>query len=79
MPTGLVRSGSKLADELGWPVARFHDCCHTFASILLHGGVHVPAAAEYLGDTPAVLLSTYALSVPADHDRARSAVEAAFV
>ena len=62
----------------GLRLARFHDCRHTFASILLHGGVSVPAAAEYLGHTPAVLLSTYAHLVPADHDRARSAVEAAF-
>ena len=48
----------------GLRLARFHDCRHTFASILLHGGVSVPAAAEYLGHTPAVLLSTYAHLVP---------------
>ncbi len=60
------------------PAARFHDCRHTFASTLLSGGVSVAAAAEYLGDTPAVLLSTYAHLMPADHDRARSVVEDAF-
>lgn len=62
----------------GLPAARFHDTRHTFASTLLSGGVSVPAAAEYLGHTPAVLLKTYAHLVPADHDRARSAVQAAF-
>lgn len=58
--------------------ARFHDTRHTFASVLLSGGVSVAAAAEYLGHTPAVLLKTYAHLMPADHDRARSVVEEAF-
>jgi integrase len=62
----------------GLPEARFHDGRHTFASTLLSGGVSVAAAAEYLGHTPAVLLSTYAHLLPADHDRARQVVEAAF-
>lgn len=60
------------------PSARFHDCRHTYASTLLSGGVSVPAAAEYLGHSPAVLLRTYAHLVPADHDRARAVVQAAF-
>jgi integrase len=42
----------------GLPKARFHDTRHTFASTLLSGGVSVPAAAEYLGHTPAELLRT---------------------
>jgi integrase len=50
--------------------ARFHDARHTYASVLLSAGVSVPAAAEYLGDSPAVLLSTYAHLLPDDHDRA---------
>lgn len=58
--------------------ARFHDTRHTFASVLLSGGVSVAAAAEYLGHSPAVLLRTYAHLIPADHDRARSVVQAAF-
>ena len=62
----------------GLPAARFHDARHTYASVLLSDGVPVPAAAEYLGDSPAVLLGTYAHLMPDDHDRARSAVDAAF-
>ncbi|MDQ6782476.1 MAG: tyrosine-type recombinase/integrase [Actinomycetota bacterium] len=58
--------------------ARFHDARHTFASVLLSNGVSVAATAEYLGDTPSVVLGTYAHLMPADHDRARAAVEAAF-
>lgn len=42
------------------PTARFHDTRHTFASVLLSEGVSVAAAAEYLGDTPSVVLGTYA-------------------
>jgi integrase len=48
-----------------------------FASTLLSGGVSV-AAAEYLGHSPGALLATYAHLLPADHERARSAVAAAF-
>ena len=37
-----------------------------------------PATADSLGHSPAVLQSTFAHLIPADHDRARGAVEAAF-
>lgn len=57
---------------------RFHDCRHFYASTLLSRGVPVAAAAEYLGHSVAVLLSTYAHLIPEDHDRARNAIEAAF-
>jgi integrase len=62
----------------GLPTAKFHDTRHTYASVLLSGGVSVAAAADYLGHSPGVLLHTYAHLVPADHDRARSVVQAAF-
>jgi integrase len=68
----------KLRKSAGLPTARFHDTRHTFASTLLSGNVSVAAAAEYLGDTPTTLLKTYAHLIPADHDRARSVVQAAF-
>jgi integrase len=67
-----------LRDRAGLPSARFHDTRHTFASTLLSGGVSVAAAADYLGHSPAMLLSTYAHLMPADHDRARAVVQAAF-
>lgn len=60
------------------PGAKFHTCRHTYASTLISGGVSIAAAAEYLGHSPAVLLRTYAHLVPADHDRARAIVQAAF-
>jgi integrase len=68
----------KRRGRAGLPDARSHDTRHTFASVLLSGGVSVAAAADYLGHSPAVLLGTYAHLMPADHDPARSAVEAAF-
>src|SRR5690606_30100098 len=69
------RSLRKKADM---PAARFHDCRHTYASTLLSGGVSIAAAAEYLGHSPTTLLKTYAHLLPADHDRARAVVQAAF-
>jgi integrase len=68
----------QLRRRAGLPQARFHDTRHTFASMLLSGGVSVPAAGEYLGHSPGELLRTYAHLMPADHDRARTAVAAAF-
>ncbi len=65
-------------ERAGLPTARFHDTRHTFASTLLSGGVSVAAAAEYLGHSPGELLRTYAHLMPADHDRARGVVQAAF-
>lgn len=67
-----------LRERAGLPAARFHDARHTFASVLLAGGVSVPAAADYLGHTPGELLRTYAHMIPGDHERARSAVQTAF-
>ncbi len=67
----VVRAGAGLLS------ARFHGTRHTFASMLLSAGVSVAAAAEYLGHTPTELLKTYAHMVPADHDRARSAIQQA--
>lgn len=66
-----------LRDRADLPRARFHDTRHTFASVLLSGGVSVPAAADYLGHTPGELLRTYAHLLPADHDRVRSVVQSA--
>ena len=40
--------------------------------------VSVAAVADYMGDSPAVLLKTYTHLVPADNDRARPVVQAAF-
>lgn len=80
-PMGRQRFGvawRRARKAAGLPAVRFHDTRHTYASTLLSGGVSVAAAAEYLGDSPMVLLSTYAHLMPGDHDRARSVVEAAF-
>jgi integrase len=69
----------QLRARAGLPDAVFHTTRHTYASTLLSGGVPVPAVAEYLGDSAAVLLRTYAHLMPADHDRARAVVQSAFV
>ena len=60
------------------PAARYHDTRHTYASILLSGGVSVAAAADYLGHSPAELLKTYATWFRRITKRARSVVQAAF-
>jgi integrase len=80
-PIGRPRFGEiwrALRVRAGIPEARFHNTRHTFASVLLSGGVSVAAAADYLGHSPTELLRTDAHMIPADHDRARSVVQAAF-
>jgi integrase len=73
---GEEEDGAALAARL--ERVKFHGTRHTYASTLLSGGVSVAAAADYLGHTPGELLRTYAHLMPADHDRARSVVQAAF-
>jgi integrase len=73
------RIWGQLRQRARLPNARFHDTRHTYASTLLSGGVPVAAAADYLGHSPGELLGTYAHLMPADHERARSVVQAAFV
>jgi integrase len=73
---GQIWRGTRRRAEL--PSVRFHDTRHTYAALLLSGGISVAAVADYMGHSPATLLSTYTHLIPADHDRARGVVQAAF-
>ena len=54
-----------------------HMLRHTFASVLLDGGVSIRALAEYLGHSdPGFTLRIYAHLMPATEDRARAVVDA---
>ena len=55
-----------------------HRARHTFAAVLLHEGESVAAVAEWMGNTPAVVLRTYAHLMPASEDRTRRVIDAAF-
>lgn len=76
--SGFARLWRRAREKAGVREIRFHDGRHYFASVLLSGGVSVPATSEYLGHTSAMLLRTYGHLVPQDHDRARGVVQAAF-
>lgn len=52
---------------------------HTFASVLLHEGESVAAVAEWMGNTPAVVLRTYAHLMPASEERTRRVIDDAFL
>jgi integrase len=58
----------------------FHDCRHTFASLLIAEGLDVVFVARQLGDTTRVVLNTYGhLFDSARHaDSMRSALSARF-
>lgn len=53
-----------------------HRCRHTFASALLADRESLANVAEYMGNTPAVVLRTYTHLMPDDQDRARKAMDA---
>lgn len=59
---------------------RFHDLRHRFASTLLAAdpAVPLPAIAQVLGDTEAVLLKTYSHTLEDGADRVRAALRSAF-
>ena len=56
--------------ELGLPMIRFHDIRHSAASIMLLHGEPAVRVAGILGQSVAVLLSTYAHYIPDDQERA---------
>ncbi len=57
-----------------------HALRHFYASVLIDAGESVKAVAEYLGHSdPGFTLRVYAHLFPASEDRARKAVEAAFM
>jgi integrase len=85
-PAGLpVASGRfshywrRAVEAAGASGIRYHDLRHTYASTLLSRGVSVKAVADWLGHaSPVVTLKTYAHLMPADEDRARTVLDAAF-
>jgi integrase len=67
------------ADAAGLPSGTTsHDLRHHYASVLLAAGESVHAVAERLGDTPAMVLSTYGHVMPDQEDTTRRAVDAAW-
>ena len=57
-----------------------HQLRHTYASMLLDGGVSIRAVSEYLGHAdPGFTLRTYAHLMPDTEDRARAVLDAALV
>jgi integrase len=55
-----------------------HALRHTFASLQLQAGNDPVSVADWMGDTPAVVLATYAHFLPGREDSGRSAVSAYF-
>jgi integrase len=55
-----------------------HDLRHHCASVLLDAGEPVQGVAEWLGDTPLMVLKVYGHLMPNREDRARRAVDAAW-
>jgi integrase len=68
-------------DAAGVPGERangFHALRHTYASVLLSGGVDVRALSEYLGHhDPGFTLNVYAHVMPSAPDKARAAIDSA--
>ncbi len=68
--TNIAHEFQNLIKQAGLPQIRFHDIRHTAASLMLLHGEPLIRVAAILGDTLAVLLSTYAHYIPDDQERA---------
>ena len=55
-----------------------HDLRHHFVSVLLHAGISVVEVADRIGDTPELVLKTYAHVMPGSESRTRQAIDAAW-
>jgi integrase len=64
-----------LLKRAGVEYRTFHTCRHTVASTLLSKGLPIPAVAAYLGNTPQILLSTYAHCLPNQMDAVADALD----
>ena len=77
----IFRSGwwdvwAQIRKDSGQPTVRFHDLRHFYVSSLLSNGASIVAVADAIGDTPEVVMSTYAHVMPNDADVVRKASEA---
>jgi len=66
----------RLAAEAGLPLIRFHDIRHTAASIMLLHGEPPVRVAGILGQTVAVLMSTYSHYIPDNQETAANLMDA---
>ncbi len=70
------RSFERILKRAGLPRLRFHDLCHTAATLLLGQGVHPKVVADMLGhSTTSVTLDLYSHSTPAMHRQAALALD----
>jgi integrase len=60
------------------PATSSHDLRHHFVSLMLASGANVAEVAELIGDTPEIVLSTYAHVMGDRRDRARSVIDSAW-
>ena len=64
-PGTLTHKFAKIAKQVGLSGVRFHDLRHTFASLMLLGGVHPKIVSEMLGHSSvAFTLDTYSHVIP---------------
>lgn len=72
------RSFEPLLKRAGLPRVRFHDLRHTFATVLLSGGIHPKVVQEMLGHANiSQTMDTYSHGLPDMQDGAISAMESA--
>lgn len=76
--TGIVAKPEPGEKRQAAPDDGMHALRHTYASAVLGSGVDVLAAAAWMGDTPGVILATYAHFMPGREDGGRAAVSAFF-
>lgn len=76
LPHSVSQAWAKLADRVGYPEVRLHDCRHTHASVLLRQGVHPKVVQERLGHANiGITLDTYSHVAPGMQEAAARAFD----
>ena len=79
-PQSFSNSFRRAARAAGLPVIRFHDCCHSFATLALSAGTHPKIVSERLEHSSvSITLDRYSHSVPALEESAANAIAALIV
>ena len=72
------RAWKPAASAAGRPELGYHGLRHFYASALIRSGQSAPTVAKRLGNSAAMVLSTYAHLWPDDDDRTRQAIDGLF-
>ena len=75
-PRNILRDFKLLAKRAGLPIIRFHDLCHTAASLMLNHGIPIIVVSRMLGHAkPSITLDVYGHLLPSMQIKAAEKID----